>query len=171
MLALNKPLAGSMRGIRGADHECYRQARRNNLRGTYRAFLSSATQDLNSIIYYSRDRQVPIVNARNQILFDSWEKITDGSGAYFNDKVPIYSFNGDDIMTDSKWPQKIIWHGSNSKGEFVGGKYCNRWHSSSNRQRGRASSLMKHMLLDEEDYSCNNSFIVLCIENTAQRTL
>ena len=63
LMALDKPLAGSMRGIRGADHECHRQARRKNLRGTYRAFLSSETQNLRSIIYYS-DRQLPIVNAK-----------------------------------------------------------------------------------------------------------
>lgn len=63
-MALDKPMAGSMRGIRGADYECHRQARMSGLIGTYRAFLSSETQNLNSIIYYSRDKQIPVVNAK-----------------------------------------------------------------------------------------------------------
>ncbi|KFM62347.1 hypothetical protein X975_13541, partial [Stegodyphus mimosarum] len=31
-----------------------------------------------------------------------------------------------------------------------------------------ASSLLRGRLLDQERYSCNNSFIVLCIEATSQ---
>ena len=62
MIALNHPVSGALRGVRGADYQCHSQARRHGLRGTYRAFLSSSTQDLASIVYYSRDRQIPIVN-------------------------------------------------------------------------------------------------------------
>lgn len=69
-MALDKPMAGSMRGIRGADYECHRQARKSGLKGTYRAFLSSETQNLNSIIYYSRDRQIPIVNSKVRFCCD-----------------------------------------------------------------------------------------------------
>ena len=62
LVALNRPVSGRMRGIRGADYECHRQARSAGMRGTYRAFLSTTTQNLDSIIYYSRDRQIPIIN-------------------------------------------------------------------------------------------------------------
>ncbi|KAK6960748.1 collagen alpha-1(XVIII) chain, partial [Biomphalaria glabrata] len=102
LIALDKPLAGSMHGIQGADYECHRQARKHRLMGTYRAFLSSETQNLNSIIYYTKDKQIPIVNSKNQILFKSWNSLTDGSGAYFNSQTPIYSFDGNDVMYDPK---------------------------------------------------------------------
>ncbi len=64
LIALNNPMVGDMRGIRGADYACHSQARRAGYRGTYRAFLSSQTQNLDSIIYYSSDRNVPVVNAK-----------------------------------------------------------------------------------------------------------
>jgi collagen type XVIII alpha len=168
MVALDKPMGGSMRGIRGADYECHRQARRSGLSGTYRAFLSSDTQNLNSIIYYSKDRQIPVVNSRNQVLFGSWNEIVNGSGASFNGGSTIYSFDGRDIMADGNWPQKIIWHGSNAKGEFIDNKLCNKWHSGSSEDMGRASSLLTHKLIDQEEYTCSNAFIVLCIENSAR---
>lgn len=50
MAALNAPYTGDIHGIRGADYSCYREARRAGLRGTFRAFLSSRTQNLDSIV-------------------------------------------------------------------------------------------------------------------------
>lgn len=41
MAALNEPYSGDMQGMRGADFQCYRQARRAGLLGTFRAFLSA----------------------------------------------------------------------------------------------------------------------------------
>jgi hypothetical protein len=61
--ALNEPSSGDMHGVRGADYACYRQARRANLRGTFRAFLASRVQDLDSIVR-SSDRDLPVVNIK-----------------------------------------------------------------------------------------------------------
>jgi collagen type XVIII alpha len=169
LIALNRPLSGKLRGIRGIDYECYKEARLSGLRGTYRGFISSSTQDLKSIIHYSRDRQLPIVNKEGQILFDSWDKMVDGSGAFFNSNTPIYSFSGKNILTDRRWPQKYIWHGSSRTGSMKEGRSCDKWHSKSPNYMGRASSLSNAKLLEEGDYTCDNSFAVLCIENTAQR--
>ncbi|PVD38743.1 hypothetical protein C0Q70_01365 [Pomacea canaliculata] len=164
-------MTGYMRGIRGADYQCHRQARASGMRGTYRAFLSSNTQNLDSIVYYSRDRQIPIINKEGQKLFESWESLVNGAGAYFNSSAPIYSFSGKSIMNDSAWPQKIVWHGSNMKGSKMDEKFCQEWHSQNGNTMGLGSSLMKHMLLDQSEYTCNNAFIVLCIENTARHNL
>ncbi|KAL8561210.1 hypothetical protein ACOMHN_024467 [Nucella lapillus] len=171
LIALNSPVSGRMRGIRGADYECHRQARRSSMRGTYRAFLSTSTQNLDSIIYYAKDRQIPIVNKEGQMLFKSWEDLVSGAGGYFNHNIPIYSFNGRDIMSDTLWPQKIVWHGSSKKGSKVDRQACGEWHKRNGDSIGLGSSLTRHMLLDQEPYSCNNSFIVLCIQNTARRNL
>lgn len=63
-MALNTPLSGGMRGIRGADFQCFQQARQVGLAGTFRAFLSSRLQDLYSIVRRADRATVPIVNLR-----------------------------------------------------------------------------------------------------------
>ena len=65
-------------------------------------------------------------------------------------------------------PQKIVWHGSTSNGDKVDDMTCNHWHSSSPRSMGYASSLLDGKLVDMNEYSCNNRFIVLCVENTSR---
>lgn len=42
--------------------------------------------------------------------------------------------------------------------------YCDAWHSGSSDKLGLASSLLGNKLLDQERYSCDNRFIILCIE-------
>jgi hypothetical protein len=63
MAALNEPYTGDMTGVRGADYSCYRESRRAGLRGTFRAFLSSRVQNLDSIVRFS-DRDLPVVNTK-----------------------------------------------------------------------------------------------------------
>lgn len=53
-----------MRGIRGADLQCFQQARAVGLSGTFRAFLSSRLQDLYSIVRRADRGSVPIVNLK-----------------------------------------------------------------------------------------------------------
>lgn len=67
MAALNEPFTGDMHGVRGADYACYRQAKRAGLRGTFRAFLSSRVQNVDSIVRLG-DRELPIVNIKVILL-------------------------------------------------------------------------------------------------------
>lgn len=53
-----------MRGIRGADFQCYQQARAVGLTGTYRAFLSSHLQDLATVVRKADRDHMPVVNLR-----------------------------------------------------------------------------------------------------------
>lgn len=64
LVALNNPLKGDMRGIRGADFQCYQQARSMGLTSTYRAFLSSHLQDLATIVRKADRTDMPVVNIR-----------------------------------------------------------------------------------------------------------
>ncbi|XP_030184379.1 uncharacterized protein LOC115522982 [Lynx canadensis] len=68
-----------MRGIRGADFQCFQQARAVGLAGTFRAFLSSRLQDLYSIVRRADRTGVPVVNLRDEVLFPSWEALFSGS--------------------------------------------------------------------------------------------
>lgn len=64
-------------------------------------------------------------------------------------------------------PQKLVWHGSDKLGVRDIDAYCDAWNSNSMGKVGLASSLLRGKLLDQEKYSCNNAFIVLCIEATS----
>ncbi|XP_072033579.1 uncharacterized protein [Amphiura filiformis] len=171
LYALNEPLAGtqsgpqSLGGIRGADYQCYKQATQHGLRGTYRAFLSSRLQDVKEIVNRN-DRDLPIANSRNEILYKSWEKIfdTDDGSTNFDSSYSIYSFDGKDVMADDTWPMKYIWHGSYEDGERMENSYCEEWRTTNSQADGQASSLLDHKLLGQETYSCDRQLVVLCVQ-------
>lgn len=100
--ALNKAYNGDAHGIRGADYECHRQSKKANMIGSFRAFLSGRDQNLESIVK-SKDAQLPLVNTKGEILFNSWRDIFSGSGASFPVPPRIYSFDGRNVLTDSSW--------------------------------------------------------------------
>lgn len=68
-------------------------------------------------------------------------------------------------------PQKLIWHGTNTHGERAMETYCDAWSSSSRETVGLASSLLSEKILDQGKFTCNNQFIVLCIEAINQETI
>jgi hypothetical protein len=65
----------------------------------------------------------------------------------------------------------LIWHGADKLGVRDNDAYCDAWNSNSMNKVGLASSLLRGKLLDQEKYSCNNAFIVLCIEATSPEDL
>ncbi|XP_020812815.1 collagen alpha-1(XV) chain isoform X3 [Drosophila serrata] len=165
--ALNEPSVGDLQGIRGADFACYRQGRRAGLLGTFKAFLSSRVQNLDSIVRPA-DRDLPVVNTRGDVLFNSWKGIFNGQGGFFSQAPRIYSFSGKNVMTDPLWPMKMVWHGSLPNGERSMDTYCDAWHSSAHDKSGYASNLEGHKLLDQKRQSCDGKLIVLCVEALSQ---
>lgn len=170
LVALNEPLSGDMGGIQRADYACFRQARQAGLRGTFRAFLASRVQNLDTIVR-SSDREYPVVNLKGEVLFRSWNDIFQGEGGVFDNlQHDIYSFNNRNILNDIVWPQKIVWHGAGLNGERDMLSYCEAWTSSESKQLGVASSLINHRILAQEKFSCQNRFVVLCVEATSQKS-
>uniref|UniRef100_A0A3B3VNT4 Collagenase NC10/endostatin domain-containing protein n=2 Tax=Poecilia TaxID=8080 RepID=A0A3B3VNT4_9TELE len=165
LVALNAPQTGNMRGIRGADFLCFQQARAVGLKGTFRAFLSSKLQDLYTIVRRSDRNGFPIMNLKNQVLFSSWESIFSEDSNKMRENVPLYSFDGRDILRDSAWPEKMVWHGSSQKGHRQMDHYCETWRAGEHAVTGLASSLQSGRLLQQTPSSCSGSYIVLCIEN------
>ncbi|NWT07658.1 COIA1 protein, partial [Vireo altiloquus] len=166
LVALNSPQSGGMRGIRGADFQCFQQARQVGLAGTFRAFLSSRLQDLYSIVRRADRAAVPIVNLRDEVLFSNWEALFTGSGAPLRAGARILSFDGRDVLRDAGWPQKSVWHGSDAKGRRLPESYCETWRTEERAVTGQASSLASGKLLEQEASSCQHAFVVLCIENS-----
>ncbi|XP_034658145.1 collagen alpha-1(XVIII) chain isoform X14 [Drosophila subobscura] len=165
--ALNEPSVGDLQGIRGADFACYRQGRRAGLLGTFKAFLSSRVQNLDSIVRPA-DRDLPVVNTRGDVLFNSWKGIFNGQGGFFSQAPRIYSFSGKNVMTDPLWPLKMVWHGSLPNGERSMDTYCDAWHSSAHDKSGYASDLAGHKLLEQKRQPCDGKLIVLCVEALSQ---
>uniref|UniRef100_A0A3P8SAN2 Collagenase NC10/endostatin domain-containing protein n=1 Tax=Amphiprion percula TaxID=161767 RepID=A0A3P8SAN2_AMPPE len=170
LVALNAPLKGDMRGIRGADFQCYQQARSMGLTATYRAFLSSHLQDLATIVRKADRNDMPVVNLRivfigGEVLFSSWMSIFSGNGGIFDPSTPIYSFDGRNVMTDSA-PEKLVWHGSSTVGIRLTTNYCEAWRTADMAVTGQAALLQTGRLLGQHVRSCSNHYIVLCIENT-----
>lgn len=102
-------------------------------------------------------------------MFNQVKDVFTGHGAPFPYPPKIYSFDGRNIFTDSAWPQKIIWHGSDKNGIRNMDTFCDSWNTNSMNRMGMASNLLRGKLLDQEKYSCNNEFIVLCIEISIER--
>lgn len=53
MIALNEPFSGNLQGLRNADLNCHRQARRAGLMGNFRAFLSTRFAPINFPFIYT----------------------------------------------------------------------------------------------------------------------
>ncbi|XP_026832325.1 collagen alpha-1(XVIII) chain isoform X9 [Drosophila erecta] len=165
--ALNEASTGDFQGIRGADFACYRQGRRAGLLGTFKAFLSSRVQNLDTIVRLA-DRDLPVVNTRGDVLFNSWKGIFNGQGGFFSQAPRIYSFSGKNVMTDPSWPMKMVWHGSLPNGERSMDTYCDAWHSADHLKSGYASNLDGHKLLEQKRQSCDSKLIILCVEALSQ---
>nr|XP_026486886.1 collagen alpha-1(XVIII) chain-like isoform X2 [Vanessa tameamea] len=171
LVALNEPYPGNMvtsinrTGRSAADQECYNQAKNSQQPSSFVAFLANKVEDLRSIVKRLRDRNVPVVNLYGDVLFDSWSNMFNGSGALLA-KSNIYSFSGKNVLIDPTWPIKAVWHGGNSFGIRTPRTYCEEWQSDSPLSIGAASSLKSNRLLEQEQYSCDNKLIVLCVEAT-----
>lgn len=66
---------------------------------------------------------------------------------------------------------KVLWHGSDRKGNRMEEKSCRGWSSHSRYANGIGSSINGGKMIDMDEYSCNNAFAVLCVEITAQKKL
>lgn len=100
--ALNDLTHGDMHGIKNSDYICHRQGLRAGFDGNFRAFISPRTHNIEEIMPFD-DRNIPIVNLKREILFNSWNEMTNKDGLYSTMNPRIYSFNGKDILTDFSW--------------------------------------------------------------------
>uniref|UniRef100_A0A8C3T657 Collagen alpha-1(XVIII) chain n=1 Tax=Chelydra serpentina TaxID=8475 RepID=A0A8C3T657_CHESE len=160
LVALNSPLPGNMNGLSGADLQCHRQSQEAQLASTFRAFLSSPTQNLASIVRRT-DRALPVVNLKGQLLAKTWNSLF-GAARFNSLRFPIYTFDGRNVLTDPSWAHKVIWHGSSRRGHRAPKEDCQGWRASL--AEGFASPLTEGKLLAEQRRDCSDSLVVLCME-------
>uniref|UniRef100_A0A3Q4G6P0 Collagen, type XV, alpha 1b n=1 Tax=Neolamprologus brichardi TaxID=32507 RepID=A0A3Q4G6P0_NEOBR len=169
LVALNAPLRGDMRGIRGADFQCYQQARAVGLTSTYRAFLSSHLQDLATIVRKADRNDMPVVNLRNVSLeCPKNQSPLINSLVTFSHHIRVYSISvrGQHLSPFSHRPEKLVWHGSSTTGIRLTTNYCEAWRTADMAVTGQVALLQTGRLLGQHVRSCSNHYVVLCIENT-----
>lgn len=63
-----------------------------------------------------------------------------------------------------------MWHGSHALGDRAMDTYCDAWHSSSPDRFGLGSPLTNGRLLEQQRYSCDKKFALLCIEVSSEQS-
>lgn len=58
---------------------------------------------ISSISLHLIQSTLPSVIFQGEILFNSWLSVFSGDGAVYNPQIPIYSFDGRNVMTDQSW--------------------------------------------------------------------
>lgn len=64
--------------------------------------MNFRTQNIDSIVRWA-DRDLPVVNTKGDVLFNSWTELFNGAGGFFAQQPRIYSFSGKNILTDISW--------------------------------------------------------------------
>jgi collagen type XVIII alpha len=109
LVALNDPWKGDMKGIDFINYQCQKEAYDSEVKGVFRAFLSSPIDKGVDLISIVKNPNAVIVNLKNDTLFPTWKSIFNRSTKLwnFNTRVKIfsglppptiYSFNGQDVI-------------------------------------------------------------------------
>lgn len=68
-------------------------------------FVNTLLHYINNILIIFIIIQLTFIHLsyQGEVLFSSWMAIFSGNGGIFNPSIPIYSFDGRNVMTDSAW--------------------------------------------------------------------
>jgi Collagenase NC10 and Endostatin len=111
--------SGRSTGLEAADCICQAYARRGNLSGTYKAWLSDSKTSAASRLAHAN---VPYVNRRGEVIANNWSELTAGA-LLCTDKMR-YSETGEYM------PDKLVWTGTDKSGNIHPlNRHCNDWTS------------------------------------------
>lgn len=161
LVALDQAQTGNLGGVQGADGLCQTQAQAAGMPGTFRAFLSSSSQDVKDLVS-GASAALPVVNTQGQVMFSSWAAVF--STQEWADNVELYNFAGAAVQDGTGGATDAdAWHGSQPDGTVYAGKTCQDWTSASSSSEGANGELDQHELLRQETHNCDNTFAVVCV--------
>jgi hypothetical protein len=171
--ALNGAYNGNLGGLAGANSLCANGAATAGYGGTWKAFISTSTQNLGSLVTGTNATSMPVVNIKNETLFSSWSAmLASGSGYFYSAPYYpyMYAFNGKNITTTNAtpssppWTDGDGWTGTLPNGNVNTGYTCNDWIDSTINYRGQTTELdNRYLLLQESPNYCNYTAAVLCV--------
>lgn len=162
LAALNEPHPGDLGGISGANALCAAQAQAAGVPGTWKAFLSSSTQNVKDLITGTNATTIPVVNLQGGQMYSYWDYIFItslwSSAGYY-----MYTFAGTTVNS-SFCSDGDGWTGSLSSGSVATSYTCNDWTTSVSPNYGRNGELDERYLLKQETALCSASLAVVCVQ-------
>jgi hypothetical protein len=160
LVALNSGYKGNLGGLSGANSKCAAQATAVGYKGTYKALLSTTSQNAKGVLPSAYQSQ-PVYNSKGQKLYNSWTAMfTPSKWSY-----TIYAFNGkkvDEGQASPDWSDADAWHGSTTTGTVRTGYTCGDWTlTTGNGSAGEVD--MNTYLTTIESRACSLYLAVLCV--------
>jgi hypothetical protein len=161
LVALNNGHTGNLGGLSGANSKCQTEATAAGLTGTYKAFVSTSTQNVKDLISTTSASQ-PVYNSQGQELFSSWTSIF--TGAKWDSGENIYSFDGKKVDegqgASPEWDDAVCWHGSKPDGT-VHADTCTNWTVTTGNGAGGEVDLNQLMTIQTK--ACTTNHAVICV--------
>lgn len=162
LAALNHAYTGNLGGIAGANSLCQQQASSAGYSGTWRAFLSSTTQNVKDLIPAGQ-ATLPVLNLKGENMYASWNAIFtqsswNGTASY------LWAFNGafvDEGQANPDWSDADGWHGSMSTG-VASTNTCVDWTDGLNAS-GANGEWDGRSLVGGETSICSRLLAVACV--------
>jgi len=167
MSALNNGHNGDLGGVTGADALCNQEATANGHDGTWRAFLSSSTQQIKDFFTGDLATTKQVVTTNGDVMFNSWEHlIQTGTGSWLTSS-DLIAFDGKEVDegtgANPEWSDADAWHGTLADGS-ASTLTCKDWTSSASTDKGQNSEVdFYHELLLQESAYCSTFLAVICV--------
>lgn len=165
MAALNEGHQGNLGGTAGADALCAQQALAAGHGGTWKAFLSSPTQNVKDLVTGAGATNLPVVNLKGENMWANWNTIFT-QGTWNGTAQYIWSFSGkyvDEGQASPDWSDADGWHGSLSTGA-ASANTCNNWTDNTGVYLGANGEWdFGYMFTANENQSCSRYHAVACV--------
>jgi hypothetical protein len=163
LVALNSGFTGNLGGISGANTKCATQAAAAGLTGTFKAVLSSTTQNAKALLTTALATG-PVYNSRGELLYSSWNSMW--SPSKWVSSHTIWSFAGkrvdEGLGSAPAWNDADAWHGSTTNGALRAGYTCTDWTlATGNGSVGEIDMNTFTTLL--ESRACSLTLAVICV--------
>jgi hypothetical protein len=163
--ALNEAHNGALGGTAGANALCAAQAAAAGLSGTFKAFLSSSTQDVKDLVTGTA-ATYPVVNTKDEPLYGSWTQIF--SQSTWSTGKNVYAFDGKEVDENTganpEWYDAQNWTGSTTAGLVSSGNTCQDWASASSSLTATSGEIDMSRLLGSSSQSCDKTLAVICVK-------